>query len=141
MKLTALQKAVIEQLGYETEAEELEEECLGTLRDVTRGGADGGFTGFIYYTETLEFFEKNKNLIKEQLKEDAENFGTSIIDMVRNFNALSSSRGKERKPDYTEDEVGQVLYGPTQEEDFYTQIANCLAWYALEEVAQQLTDE
>lgn len=139
MELTALQKAVVEQLGYDVEA--LDEECLSTFRDVTRGGADGGFTGFIWHKDTLEFFEKNKKLIKEQLKEDSESYGTSVIEMVRNFNVLSSGQGKERKPDYTEDEVGQVLYGNAQEEDFYVQIANCLAWYALEEVAQQLTDE
>lgn len=61
IELTDLQRAVIEQLGYN----ELNEECFQELDNVTRAseGAAAGFNGFIYYADTNEFAKKNIDLI------------------------------------------------------------------------------
>lgn len=122
--MTTLQNAVIEQLGFDS----LDEDCMATLEDVSSHGADSGFSGFIYYTETMAFFEANKAAIIEQLKDDVDIFGPdSVIGLVKSFKCAADS---------TEDEIGATLYGGEVD----TCVANCLAWYALETVAYQLTD-
>ena len=60
----ALTAAVIEQLGYDPAALENTEhedhdDLTATLKDISRGGIDGGFNGFIYYTETARFYDEN----------------------------------------------------------------------------------
>lgn len=51
-----LVKGVIRQLGGGSEA-------WDSLRDVCRGGADGGFHGFIYYSDTVGFFKRYRQEI------------------------------------------------------------------------------
>ena len=128
--LTDLQIAVIEQLGFET----LNEEVASTLHDVMNHGADGGFTGFIYYSETIDFFDNNKDLIMQQLIEDRWGIGyDSLTQMLSSFNCFKGieTYNIERFLINTEDE---------ENEDQQT-LKNGLAWYALEEVAHQLEEE
>ena len=60
----AIKNAVIEQLGYSVEAlentdHEEHDDLTATLKDISRHGIDGGFHGFIYYTETAKFYDDN----------------------------------------------------------------------------------
>ncbi|NBW22023.1 MAG: hypothetical protein EBR82_80125 [Caulobacteraceae bacterium] len=113
--------AVKRQLG-----ENWKEDLENVLR--CSSGAAGGFSGFIYYSETTQFAKKYRKSIVELLEEQAEDLGYSgSIEMVRSFNCLKGFDPNER-------EVARSLYGRPTEED--TQILNALAWYALEEVAR-----
>jgi hypothetical protein len=120
--LTKLQRAVKRQLGSDTMQEFLE-----TLQDVANHGAGGGFSGFTYYGETVDFTRRNRAEIMQQLKEDADSFGSSVSDMVCGFNCFRV---------YSEDEILVALYSGTG--DNVTTVYNGLAWYALESVASQL---
>lgn len=119
-------KAVYEQLGCEDE-----EEFFRITSDVmTPGGcgANAGFTGFIYYSDTVEFYLQNRDLIKGLLnKAVSDGIGyNSAVEMVSHFNDCEGS--------YSMDEIGMALYDPQYHDDLTT-LYDTLAKYALEEVA------
>ena len=97
-------------------------------RDVSMYGAAGGFAGFIYYTDTCRFYAVNRDAILEAVRDMCDGLGEEPIQFVRSFNCL----------DATESEVGLTLYGSKKQHD--TQVANALAWFALEEVARSFED-
>ncbi len=118
----ALIRATVRQIGgWET--------FTNYAEDVANYGAASGFCGFTYYTDTLDFYAKNRDAIKELASGQADDFGLGMVEMIKGFNCLS---------DASDDEVGQTLYGPKAEHD--TQVANALAWYALEEVSRAFAD-
>lgn len=128
--LTELQQKVINQLGYD----ELNEESAQTLHDMAKYGIDGGYGGFIYYSETCQFFEDNKDLIMAQLLEDRWSIGySSLTEMLSSFKCLI---------DVDTYNIEQFLINPDDEsnEDEIT-LKNGLAWYAAETVAYQLDEE
>ena len=132
MKL--LTYTVIEQLGYE----ELEDEELrSTLKDITNNGADGGFGGFIYYSETNKFARENMNLIMDQVKELADALGETPLEMISSFRCL---QGDKIDPL----EIASIIYERTspesQADGTETVVLNALAWFALEEVARDQTN-
>ena len=96
--------------------------------DVAMYGASGGFGGFIYYTDTCRFYAVNRDAILEAVRDMCDGLGEEPIQFVRSFNCL----------DATESEVGLTLYGSKKQHD--TQVANALAWFALEEVARSFED-
>jgi hypothetical protein len=102
------------------------------LRDVNYHGADGGFPGFTYTWETVEFYKRHKSQIVELLREYADDMGESISDVVSEFRCLADLPGKS-------DEIGRTLYGRIGKNDFM--VANALAWFALEEVARFICDQ
>lgn len=114
--MTNLQKAVIEQMGYDTKDKKEVAEATSSLKDVAEHGASGGYTGFTYYTDTVEFHDKNESEIWDQLYNDADDMGMNIPELIASFNGAK--------------DVGSA-----------EQLKNLLAWYALETVAHQLTDE
>jgi len=116
-------EAVKEQLCYDVD------EYPEVFGDVCLSGADAGYTGFIYYSDTCEFYQTNKELIKELVKEEADGLDMSQIDMVKGFNCLKG---------IDEDEIGRALYGSPEDDD--TMVPNALAWFALEAVARYLSD-
>jgi hypothetical protein len=118
---TNLIEAVIKQLG---DAEYLE--------DAANHGADSGFPGFTYYSDTCQFFTDNKTEIIGLVKEMASEMDETPMDMVLGFRCLDKD-----DPD-TVDEAGRALYGTPLEDD--TQVVNALAWFALEEVARDYVD-
>lgn len=129
--LTDLQIAIINQLGFET----LDKEAAQILHDVTRSpyGAEAGFTGFIYYSETTEFFDKNKDLIMDQLLQDRFDIGyKSITEMLSSFNCFA---------DIEEYNIEAFLINTDEENEDQTTLKNGLAWYALETVCRQLEEE
>ena len=125
---------VIKQLGFE----KLEDEELrSTLEDITNNGADGGFGGFIYYSETNKFARENMHLILDQVKELADNLGETPLEMISSFRSL-----KDDKIDPLE--IASIIYERTspesQADGTETVVLNALAWFALEEVARDQTN-
>lgn len=116
----ALIRAVIRQAGGWYSFKELAE-------DVHDYGAAGGYSGFIYYTDTLAFFGRNKKLIMSLAKEQASEFGCGVYQMIGNFNCLK----------ITESEVVEAIY---DHGDAETDVKNALAWYSLEEVCRAYCD-
>lgn len=97
--------------------------------DINNHGIAGGFSGWIYYTETCAFYAKNQSLIVELLESQSGEYGyKSAPDMVKSFRSLDS----------TSSEIGYTLYGNKRQHD--TIVANALAWFAAEEVARAFVD-
>ena len=103
------------------------------FRDIVRGGIDGGFHGFIYYSDTVAFFKRNREAIRDMAREQAQDFGQDVVSMVAGFRCLTD--------DYeTRESIARCLFGGRlTDED--TEVANALAWYAAEEVARAFCDE
>ena len=70
-------KAVIRQLGGRD-----------SLQDIANHGIDGGFSGFIYHSDTVKFFKRNRAEIVELVKEMADELGEEPIELVCMFNCL-----------------------------------------------------
>jgi len=102
-----------------------------SLEEVCRHGASGGFAGFTYYTDTVAFFKAHKGDILSLAKQQADDFGQGMLEMIQSFNCV----GK----DYSMDEIGEALYSGRGESSTF--IRNAMAWYALEEVARELNPE
>ena len=148
--LTALDLAIIAQMGGEarnTESGcEIDADTCADLENVTQcsSGAAGGFRGFIYYSETVDFTMKNRAAIIEKLREDVESglFDgcNGIISAVLMFNCLKTEDKQERAE--LEEEAAICLFGDPEEyrrRDF-AQVANALAWAALEDLAFRFCD-
>ena len=143
-----LVRAVLRQLGGGPEA-------WDSLRDVCRGGADAGFCGFTYYSDTVEFFRKYRREITALCERMADDLGENVSDMVAGFGCLGGQdlRVLQHKHHYSEipnherrealreymPSVSRCLYGGrlTDDDDL---VANALAWFALEEVARAAED-
>lgn len=94
--------------------------------DVSRYGANCGYSGFIYYSETCGFFDANKKAILGLLSSQARDFGTNVVDMVAGFACLS---------DIDKFDIEAILFGfDPSDECAETQVKNALAWFALETV-------
>lgn len=97
--------------------------------DISKHGISGGFSGWIYYTETCDFYAKNQNLIVDLAEQQSGEYGyQSAGDMVKSWRSCDAKLS----------EIGHTLYGNKRQHD--TQVANALAWYAAEEVAQAFVD-
>ena len=109
------------------------------LADVARHGADAGWSGFTYYTDTNAFYKAHKADILELAKQCAEDFGQEMLVMVQGFNCLSDKSNGRGKPFYSLDEIAAALHSDKGEGS--TCIRNAMAWFALEEVARELNPE
>ena len=107
-----------------------------SLRDVCRGGADAGFAGFTYYSDTVAFFKRQRSAIADFAENMASDMGEGdAVKLVSGFNCFRGSQPGELTAS-----IARCLYGGRlREED--TQVANALAWFALEEVARAVADE
>lgn len=143
--LTTLQKAVINQLGFDADElvndGEAMEDVTTILSDVVNHGASGGFGGFTYYSDTRDFTINNLQLVLASVDSVAsDELGMGCIEFIHSFNCID-------KDDITIDDIAKVIYGKefgsqklyaTIDSDESTQILNALAWYALEQVAFEL---
>lgn len=101
-----------------------------SARDITRHGIDGGFHGFIYYSDTMDFFKRNRKDILVILQNDVECFGSSgLLEFIKSFNCAN---------DCTIDEIARAIY--QGKGDCVEQVYNCLAWYAGETVCRLYDD-
>ncbi len=115
-------RAVVRQVGGWDSFKELAE-------DVTNHGAGGGFSGFIYYTDTIAFTKRAKTLILELAEDQARDCGyDSVYSMIAGFNCL----------DMRPDEVAEAVHNARS--DDRSTAYNALAWYALEEVCRSYVD-
>jgi len=119
----ALAIAVIRQCGGWEAFKEM-------AQDVASHGADAGYGRWTYYADTRRFYAVNRDSILLQLRALAEDLSEDPMAVVRGFRCLK---------DATESEVGLTLYGKKSQHD--TQVANALAWFALEETCRAYCDE
>ena len=119
---TTLIRAVVRQIGGWESFKE-------SAQDVAENGADAGFSGFIYYNETVPLAKRHKKAILTYAKQLTREIGEgNEFDMIAGFNCLKMEAG----------EVAEAIYNPRSEER--TQVFNALAWFALEEVARAYVD-
>ena len=129
-----LTRAVIRQLGGGSEAKE-------NLIDVNNHGADAGFCGFVYYKDTVPFFEKHRKEILNVLEEDADSFREEPAQIVFGFNCLRLKEADREEQRAYRSAINRLLYSnrkvdwDRQEE---VQVSNALSWFALEEVAREM---
>ena len=116
----SLVRAVVKQMGGWESFKE-------SAPDITRHGIDGGFHGFIYYSETVPFAKRNRKAILEMATQQADDLGLGLVEMVKGFNCLKGA---------TETEIVEGLAGATDE----TRVPNGLAWYVGEEVSRAYCD-
>lgn len=132
-----LAPAVLRQLGGGADA-------VQNAIDAFEHGADGGSPGFTYYSDTVAFFKRHRAAIVEAVESMAQDLGENPADMVAGFNCLG---GRDRKPHLNGREhlaeylpsVSRCLYGGRLTEDDVN-VANALAWFALEEVGRAIAD-
>lgn len=118
-----LASIVLRQLGGGREAVE-------TARDAGKHGADSGWGGFIYYSETVPWAKRHRRAILACAQAMADDCGVaSVSQMVADFGCV--------KGNATAMEVESVLMG-AGDDDLQTIVWNALAWFALEEVGRAI---
>ena len=119
----SLVRAVIRQSGgIESFAEDAE--------SIANHGVNGGFHGWIWYTETGAFTKRNKATILELCKDTAESMGAdNIYSLIASFGCAKG---------YSAEEIAEAIHNSRS--DDRTTIYNCLAWFAAEEVARAYCD-
>jgi hypothetical protein len=129
-----LAKCVLNKLGGGQEA-------ISYAQDAANHGADSGFVGFTYYSDTVEFFKKNRKLIVESVNQMANELGESPAEMVINFGCLAGRIKDEREKRKAIEEYRPSAYrclGDGRLTDDDINVANALAWFALEEVGNAI---
>lgn len=106
--------------------------------DISSHGADGGFGGIIYYTETVAFTKKNKKLVIEYAERLAQDIGDGdAFQLIAGFNCLKDSYIRPGR-------IAGLIYGREPRDDDgqadYTSIFNALCWFAAEEVSRSFVD-
>lgn len=115
----SLIRAVVRQFGGWKDFQE-------SAQDVARYGANAGYSGFTYYTDTVRFTQKNKQSILELARQQAQDYlGVSVYEFIAGFNCI----------DLDSFEVADALHEKNNPER--DTVYNALAWYALEEVARE----
>jgi hypothetical protein len=99
------------------------------LADCAKHGADGGFPGFTYYSDTLTFFRRNREDIVKNLELLAGELGEDIISMVQGFGVFRY--GTPPAPA----NVGRALWDTGALKDDLTSLYNVFSWFCLEEVS------
>ncbi len=124
---TDLEKAILTQIDG---CDYLTEDNAQELQNCIRGGADAGISGFIYYADTCEFYDANREEILSQMIEEAREFGYgSAAEMVSKFNCLQGWL-----------EAGEI------EEQLFTGsendlLKNALSWAVLESFAFSMEEK
>lgn len=98
-------------------------------------GIQGGYPGWIYYSDTIAFAERkqNRKQIIQLLEEDVESFAEEdIITMVSNFGYFNNNRNKKSTMD-NDDKRDMYRYLAEVKCKEHI-IPNLMAWYAAETV-------
>lgn len=137
--------------GYIQEFKVTDSDLLSTCNDISNHGIDGGYGGFVYYSDTVAFYDKNKSLIIELAEETADSIGyslsdsktMSILEELENDN--DADMKKVRKflfNNFSSKAVAMVLnFGGWKNVGDLDQLKNLLAWFAGEEVARYLIND
>lgn len=94
--------------------------------DIADHGVDGGFHGFIYHSDTVEFAWKHRREIISQLLQAAEELGMDAAQLVVSFKCLNR--------EYTANDIIRELTIPGRDK-LDAIVWNALAWYAAENTA------
>lgn len=115
---------------------------IDSVEDVNNHGIDGGFNGFIYTRDTVQFFRRHRADILALAKDSAEQLGEDVLSMIASFGCLSDSGRHGGKPQYSPTEIAAAIYGRPQslEDGESDMILNALAWFAAEEVCRMFED-
>lgn len=112
-------RAVVKQVGGWQAFQEI-------ASDVANYGANAGWVGFTYYTDTVAFTKRHKQAIIAFAEQEADSFSEDgIISFLSGFNCLKGE---------TQNDIADGLHNPKS--DNRTTVYNALAWYCLEEVAR-----
>jgi len=122
-------RSVISSLGYKLNGTKEDFfELSGILSDCSKHGADCGFSGFIYYSDTIKFYRKHRQDIILHMENLAVELGLDIISLIQGFGIFRNSQ----KP--TASEISKALWENRYREEHHT-LYNVFAWYTLEEIA------
>jgi len=102
---------------------------LDNVDNVNRHGIDGGFSGFVYCSDTHAFAMRYRKLIVKLLEEQASDMGLEVVEMVSGFGVFRSSKmdNEDKKDLYKYLGGGRPSQGT---------ITNVMAWFAAEEVCR-----
>ena len=105
---------------------------LNALRDIRRGGIEGGFHGFIYHNEIVRFFNLHKADIVAMVGEHAEDSSGAAAAFVEGLIKFSDIDGEVR------DAIYRLLAGKRAnlDNDCDVTVAEALAWWVAGEVAE-----
>lgn len=125
-QLKRLHKAVATHMNLDRHDDEFQ----GYMHDVANHGANAGFSGFIYYTDTCAFYQANRNDIIAMARDMMTGLDEqSLSTFIARFNCLNVEPY----------EVEDYLMGEA-DDNIATMIENALAWFALEEVAHAVVE-
>lgn len=104
-----------------------------SINDVIHHGIDGGFSGFIYYSETHAFAMRHRKDITKMLLEMADSLGEDVVTMVAGFGVFRYGKMDE------DDKMDLYKYigGGKCEQGTIT---NLMAWFAAEEVCRMFDE-
>ncbi len=123
-----LVRGVIRQLGGMEEAQK-------AMPDICSYGADQGFSGFIYYGDTVEFFKKYRKEIIQHIDALAEEMGEDAATMMLGWPWLNAKDCNEAEKRELRESIRRCL-GGGRLTNADNQTANALAWCALDMVAR-----
>lgn len=104
-----------------------------SIQDVNNHGVDSGFSGFIYYSDTVPFAYRYRKLIIQLLEQDAQEFGIEVSEMVSGF-------GIFRNNPMDSDDKRELYRFLSETKCKETTIPNLMAWYAAETVCRWFED-
>lgn len=100
-----------------------------TLQQISNHGIDGGFSGFIYWNETIPFYNRNKRAILALAYEMINECGIDGIgQFLAGFGCLKG---------YSASDCEQALMSNNDDTQV---IKNALTWFAAEEAARFIVD-
>lgn len=117
-------RGVVKQLGGYEVAKEM-------FEDICTHGIQGGFFGFVYYSDTVSFAKKYQKEIRALLEEQADSLGEEVPEMIKNFGYF-----RNNKPDKEDiKDIYLFLSGQCGRCGGHA-VPNLMAWYAAEEVSR-----
>jgi len=105
-------KAVLSNIDYEY------------IPDILEVGMSSGFGNFIYYKDTLNFFNKYKRDILALVIEVSDSLDSNLLEMISNFKSLDKQ--------FSEMEISEAIFLEKGEYSYI--IKNALVWFAVEEI-------
>ena len=105
-------------------------ELSGILLDCSNHGANIGFTGFSYYSDTVKFFKKHQIDIVSHLEKTAVKLGVDLISFILNFKEFRTS---DDPP--TPSNVGKALWDKSKTYPELTELYNAFSWYTLKQLS------
>ena len=96
--------------NYNTLQDWFNDNLAESAKDISNHGCSGGFSGIIYYSETVAKYNKYQHEIWERLHQDANMLGCTVLEMIKNL-------------------------GGSENVDTDHQFKNLLVWYYIEQLA------